>query len=85
MITEARAACRRRSDCRLCGSRELELVFQLEPTPPANAFVKPEEAAAPQAKFPLDLFFCKTCGHLQLLDVVDPSVLFEHYVEYMIW
>lgn len=72
--------CRRRSDCRLCGSKDLELVFKLAPTPPANAFVKPSQADAPQEKFPLDLFFCRACGHLQLLDVVDPSVLFEHYV-----
>jgi SAM-dependent methyltransferase len=26
------------------------------------------------------LFFCEACTHLQLLDVVDPKVLFEHYV-----
>lgn len=33
-----------------------------------------------QQAFPLDVFFCATCGHVQLLDVVDPSVLFENYV-----
>ncbi len=73
----APAACRRRDDCRLCGAKDFELVFQLAPTPPANAFVK---TAAPQDKYPLDLFLCKSCGHLQLRDVVDPAVLFEHYV-----
>jgi SAM-dependent methyltransferase len=73
-------ACHRRNDCRLCGSKDLELVFKLAPTPPANAFVKPSEAKKPQEKFPLDLFFCRGCGHLQLLEVVDPAILFEHYV-----
>ena len=80
MTASAPPACRRRTYCRLCGSKDLELVFKLAPTPPANAFVKPAETAKPQEKFPLDLFFCRACGHLQLLDVVDPAVLFEHYV-----
>lgn len=80
MAAGAALACRRRADCRLCGSKRLELVFSLAPTPPANAFVKPQEASKPQEKFPLDLFLCRSCGHLQLLDVVDPAVLFEHYV-----
>jgi SAM-dependent methyltransferase len=33
-----------------------------------------------QPTFPLDIFFCEDCHHLQLLDVVDPAVLFENYV-----
>jgi SAM-dependent methyltransferase len=28
----------------------------------------------------LDLHFCRSCGHVQLLDVVDPAILFENYV-----
>jgi SAM-dependent methyltransferase len=72
--------CRRRSDCRLCGSRDLEAVFSLTPTPPANAFVGPSALGQKQETFPLDLFFCKSCSHLQLLDVVEPSLLFENYV-----
>lgn len=68
---------RRRPDCRLCGSRDLELVLKLEPTPPANAFVP---TPRPQQAFPLDVHFCRACHHVQLLDVVDPAVLFEDYV-----
>jgi SAM-dependent methyltransferase len=71
------AACHRRAACRLCGSRDLQMVFALKPTPPANAFVP---APVPQDAFPLDVFFCHDCTHLQLLDVVDPSILFAHYV-----
>jgi SAM-dependent methyltransferase len=33
-----------------------------------------------QETFPLDVFFCNDCGHVQLLDVVDPRILFENYV-----
>lgn len=33
-----------------------------------------------QEVYPLDLFNCSDCGHVQLLDVVDPVLLFKDYV-----
>lgn len=72
--------CRRRDTCRLCGGRALNLVLQLTPTPPANAFVGEAAKTAAQACFPLDVYFCDDCAHVQLLDVVDPRLLFENYV-----
>jgi SAM-dependent methyltransferase len=59
---------------------DLTSVLSLTPTPPANAFVSEAALDKPQDVFPLDLFFCEKCSHLQLLDVVDPSVLFADYV-----
>lgn len=73
-------ACVRRTSCRLCGSHQLTLILKLAPTPPANAFVPKEALDKPQSVFPLDVAFCEGCGHVQLLDVVDPAVLFEDYV-----
>lgn len=70
----------RRGTCRLCGDSRLTLVLSLAPTPPANAFVGAAELEKTQERFPLDLFFCEACGHVQLQDVVDPRVLFENYV-----
>ncbi|KIL97705.1 Methyltransferase [Paramagnetospirillum magnetotacticum MS-1] len=70
----------RRDTCRLCGSAHLTEVVKLAPTPPANAFVPALELDTAQERFPLDVFFCEDCAHVQLLDVVDPRVLFEHYV-----
>ena len=72
--------CRRRDDCRLCGGGRLDAVVELTPTPPANAFVPASALAEPQPVFPLTLYFCEDCHHLQLRDVVDPRHLFEHYV-----
>ncbi len=71
---------RRNEACRLCNSRNIELVLSLTPTPPANAFVPPERLTEKQPVFPLDVHFCRDCGHLQLVDIVDPEYLFAHYV-----
>jgi len=73
-------ACYRRTTCRLCGGKLLSEVLTLAPTPPANAFVSEDQLYKPQETFPLDVFFCEDCHHVQLLDVVDPAVLFENYV-----
>ena len=72
--------CHRRSTCRLCGSSDLTLVLALTPTPPANAFIPADALDEPQPAYPLEVFFCEGCGHVQLLDVVDPHALFDHYV-----
>jgi SAM-dependent methyltransferase len=69
-----------RDNCRLCTSSDLTKVLTIPATPPANAFVPAEQLDQTQQTFPLDLWYCGACGHLQLLDVVDPAVLFENYV-----
>lgn len=73
-------AFRHRDTCRLCCSKNLVKVVSLTPTPPANAFVSKNRLDEKQECYPLDLWFCRNCSHLQLLDVVDPDVLFSEYV-----
>jgi len=70
----------RRKTCRLCQSKELQSVLKFCSTPPANAFVKNEDLTINQETYPLELFFCCNCKHVQLLDVVNPSILFKNYV-----
>jgi len=70
----------RRSTCRLCESGGLTQVLSLAPTPPANAFMHKDQLHQPQEKFPLDIFICNSCAHVQMLDVVNPEILFRHYV-----
>ncbi len=72
--------CKKRINCRLCGSKKITQCFKLESTPPANAFVKKEKISEVQELFPLEIYFCEDCFHVQLLDIVDPKVLFENYV-----
>jgi hypothetical protein len=70
----------RKQTCRLCGSRQLRLVLPLQPSPIADAYVPVSRLAEPQPRFPMDLHQCGECGHVQLLDVVSPDVLFRDYI-----
>jgi SAM-dependent methyltransferase len=44
----------------------------------ANALRK--ETATNAASYPLELFLCESCGLAQLMDVVDPEILFGSYL-----
>jgi hypothetical protein len=71
---------RKRPSCRICGNAEVKPFLSLGPTPLANAFLRaPEEFAAERA-YPLDLYFCEMCSLVQLMDVIDPAVLFKNYI-----
>jgi hypothetical protein len=69
-----------RTTCRVCGGTHLEEILSLGPTPLANAFLTSTEEFAREQSYPLNLYFCEQCSLLQLLDVVNPDVLFRHYL-----
>ena len=71
---------RHRESCRACGSRDLERVLELGDQPLANALLNSAVDFDREAFFPLDLVFCRGCSLVQILDVVDPEVLFGHYL-----
>ena len=68
-----------KTNCRICKSSNLEKILDLGKMPLANAFLKEEDLSKPEKKFPLTVYFCKNCSLLQLLDVVNPEILFRHY------
>jgi hypothetical protein len=70
----------KRIRCRLCDSGDLACVLSLTPTPPANALVGKANLGEVQPTFPLDIYRCSDCFHIQLLDVIEPNVLFSHYL-----
>jgi hypothetical protein len=66
--------------CRVCGSSNLQLILDLGKQPLANNYlVRPTQ---PEAFYPLRLFCCRDCGLLQLVDIVDPKILFKNYTYY---
>ena len=71
----------KRDACRVCLSKELTKFSELGPQPLANAFL--DEKLLKEGKeerFPLDLYVCRQCWHVQLLDVVSKETLFSHYL-----
>lgn len=78
--TVALPAHHRRSTCRACGGTDLEQFLSLGPTPLANAFLHSAQEFAAEVHYPLDVYFCPACSLVQLLDVIDPEVLFRDYI-----
>jgi hypothetical protein len=70
----------RRTSCRACGGTALWRFLELGDQPLANRFLHSESEFAAEQRFPLDLYLCDTCGLVQLLDVIDPEVLFRDYI-----
>ena len=66
-----------RTTCRMCESLRLEKVLALTPTPPGNNFLSEAELDFPESAYPLRLFFCRDCHHIQLGHVVDPKILYQ--------
>lgn len=63
--------------CLCCDSENLKKVIDLGKQPLANSYHKIDEELE---FFPLGLNLCKNCYHLQLSHVVNPDLLFKHYL-----
>mgnify|MGYP001608880658 CR=1 FL=1 len=66
------------SECRVCNTK-ITPFFSLGKMPLVNAFLKKEEIEK-EKKFDLTLGFCKSCFLVQLMEIVDPKILFRNYV-----
>jgi SAM-dependent methyltransferase len=66
--------------CRSCGSTQGTLILDLGTQPLANNFLRPQDLAKPEPKFPLRLAVCDSCWLLQILDLVPPFQLFSEYL-----
>lgn len=79
-MTKTHTRITRRDSCRLCGASDLEVALSLAPTPIGDAYVPRQRLGEVQECFPLDVYLCRRCGHSQLLDVIDPTVLYADYI-----
>ncbi len=71
---------RRRTDCRLCNGTRLKMALPIAPSPVADAYVPEEKLGEKQGVYPLDLYLCLDCAHVQNVDVVSPELLFRDYL-----
>jgi len=67
----------------MCDSGSLVKAVSLTPTPPGNDFLSEDELGRDEPAYPLDLYFCKECHHIQLGHVVDPKVLYQKNYTYV--
>lgn len=70
----------RRTRCRACDREGMDIFLSLGPQPLANALPDSVDAFEAEAHYPLDVAFCDGCGLVQIPDVIDPEVLFGHYL-----
>ena len=68
-----------RDTCRLCNSPNVKLVVELQPIPLSEGYTLDPETALGAERFPVDVYMCQDCGHVQQLDVIDPDSLWDSY------
>lgn len=67
-------------NCRLCSNPTLYPFLDLGPMPIANAFLTSKQTSQPEYTFRLRAGFCEACLMVNLVDTVDPNMLFhDHY------
>jgi SAM-dependent methyltransferase len=68
-----------RDTCRLCNSPNVKLVVKLQPIPLSEGYTLNPETSLGAERFPVDVYMCQDCGHVQQLDVIDPDSLWDSY------
>ena len=64
--------------CAFCGSHSLTEVLNLGTMALAGGFLKSDEFAK-EPTFPLRVHFCNECLAVQVVDIIDPDVMFGNY------
>jgi len=68
----------RKTVCRGCGESAVRSFLDLGDLPLAGGFLS-EEAVPSEQRYPLLVSVCETCGLVQIVDPVDPGILFQDY------
>lgn len=66
-----------RKTCRLCDSSRVELACKFPEVQLADKYYS---VPTKVPTFPVDLYWCHDCKHVQQLDVVFPEILWEDYI-----
>ena len=69
----------KRTSCRLCNSNYLKKVLPLKPIPTSEQYSSDKNISINQKRYPIDLYQCLECLHIQQLDIVDPADLWQEY------
>ena len=56
------------------------MFLSLGPTPLANSFLRSPNEFADEQSYCLDVYVCENCSLVQLMNVINPEILFRHYI-----
>jgi len=68
--------------CRSCGHTDLDTVLDLGTTALADRMLYKKQLDEPEPTFPLEVVFCPQCSLVQIMETVDPEVLFDEDYPY---
>ena len=68
------------SNCIVCGSTSVEAFLDLGSTSLANKFIAKEDIGKPEPYYDLKVGFCVGCHHVQLIETVPPTAMFDDYL-----
>jgi novobiocin biosynthesis protein NovU/D-mycarose 3-C-methyltransferase len=65
--------------CRACGHSSLEILIDFGSMPLAGGFLDGPSAIAAEQRFPLPVHVCNHCALVQIVQPIDPAILFNNY------
>lgn len=65
--------------CRICSGYDSEEIISFGNVALANSFLASKDWIDKEKKYPLTLVLCLSCHHLQIKEVLDPSLLFSNF------
>lgn len=68
--------------CRSCTSPKLELILDLGDMPLTGALVAPGDNRTVEPRYPLTLVRCEECSLVQILETIDPRILYGREYPY---
>ena len=69
-----------KSKCRICDSESMSKILPLKASPIADAYIKKNDIGLKQSKYDLSVFLCRSCGLVQLITVINPSILYNDFL-----
>ena len=68
----------KRTNCRLCKSKEIKLVLPLKPILLGEHYLD-SPSLNEEMRFPINIYQCRECNTVQTLDDIDPNFLWKDY------
>ena len=68
-----------RTNCRGCESDNLKIFLDLGKMPLAGGFLSNTASIKKENLYPLPIHVCHNCGLVQILEAIDPEILFQDY------